>query len=300
MYIYKLVDETTKNELQNNKRISLSRPFVEFGSERKGFAAIEAIIKMVDKYPSNIKSITPSPQCIKLIEKMREDYIASLPPKISSEYTNNFSHIISDFRIIITRYFHIYCGYFTDVNLDDPILLDEYRNANKGIAKGKCGYMKIPFEDNNLYGSWSTDMLEHAFTYDETLQNDNNSSAKIKGRIFWEPIQYVDSVQLSDPFSKFNGEDDRCMLSFIKYLKLQYGEQDERRLLFSLSSINPGESINVFSVKTDFDKSAGLSIDECLFYHFVNIYIQSKFYPRYLYLHIDNFEYKAFQINSEI
>ncbi len=90
------------------------------------------------------------------------------------------------------------------------------------------------------------------------------------------------------------------MLSFTKYLKLQYEEQNERRLLFSLSSINPGESINAFLEKIDFGKNAALSIDECLFYHFVNIYTQSKDYPRYLYLHIDNFEYKAFPISSNL
>lgn len=294
MYIYKLVDETTKNELQNNKRISLSRPFVEFGSERKGFAAIEDIIKLVDRYSDNIESIKPTSQCINQIMRMRENYISSFTPKTSSDYTNNPSFLFSDFRIILTRYFHIYCGYFTNINLDDPARLANYRAANKEISGKKCGYVKIPVEENGLDGAWSTDMIEHPFTCDAKSPKNDVSNSRIQGRVFLEQIQYADSTRLSDPFSKFNGEDDRCMLSFLKYLKQKYKKQGERRLLFSLSSINPGETINAFPRTIDFENSADHSIDSWLFYYLVDIYVQSKDYPRFLYLHIDTFEYKAF------
>lgn len=75
--IYKLIDYSRKDDLENNKRISLSRPFFQFKSEGKSFKVIRTIREMFDEYGEEKLKAKMLPQ----IKTLMIDYGSSLPSK---------------------------------------------------------------------------------------------------------------------------------------------------------------------------------------------------------------------------
>lgn len=143
-YLYKLLDETTKRELVNNRRISLSRPFFEFKSEGKGVAVFREIEKMIES-GVELESIIPTQKVIEKISTWVKDYYNSLPENIRKTYSYNYD-ISRDLLIAMTIYCQTYCGYFTGDDLFDKEIRKKYLLSNSRVVRDKCAYVRIPKE----------------------------------------------------------------------------------------------------------------------------------------------------------
>lgn len=283
--IYKLIDYSRKDDLENNKRISLSRPFFQFKSEGKSFKVIRTIREMFDEYGEEKLKAKMLPQ----IKTLMIDYGSSLPSKKKySEYD-----IRSDLQIQMCLFFQTYCGYFTIEKLDDSETLRKYLEQNKSLNETgsiKTHYVKIPIASNGLnHIQWvnkaKTD--EMVFFPDRSNTKYWNSN-NLCGFLYVHEVEYPLQISARTVFNNFNGKDERRLSSHFTYVGEQYIAQKEERLLFRLPSYSPHQS--TVACPDLFADHCCTSIEERVFYDMLSAYEYAKNFPDYIYLRITDFE----------
>ena len=292
-YLYKLLDETTQRELVEHNRISLSRPFFEFKSEGKGISIFRNIKDLIDN-ASNPDEITPTKKILSKVKVWIDDYYHSLPDDIRKNYSYDYD-IDDDLLIAMTIYCQSYCGYFTKVNLQNKETREEYLLQNKRLSFNKSAYVKIPVESNMLDQLfWISRNDDYTFNYSND-QSDNIFVDGIKASLHIHKVEHAPTGELTNPFVAFNGKDNRCISSLLKYLNEDYRHQDEERIVLRIPSYKPMESttgfFNLYNTKQYH------SVEEHVFYILASTYRQAKNYPRFIYLRIN--DYECYEINHQ-
>ena len=285
-YIYKLLDETTLDLLDNRNIISFSRPFYHFKSEGKGFKVFRTMINRLNE--SALTALLHTDE--KLLNETREwikGYYDSLPPNIREEYSS--LDIKSDLQIAMTVYFQTYCGYFTAVNLDDESVRKDFIKNNDRLCQNKVKYARIPIVENSLdriYWVSNNDNLYH-FKCD-SQQKDIESFGCIRGSLHIHEVEYSDSQFLKHPYAVFNDIGNRRISSLLMYVDDKYCYQNEIRLMFRIPSYRPNESVVGFNCR--YPSIIFNSLEEQMVYTISCICSEAKLYPNYVYLSIDKYD----------
>ena len=287
-YIYKLLDEKTAEILNKDSLISLSRPFLAFKSEGKGFKVFRTMFERLNEN-SDSESLHKDKQLLKEARDWICGYYDSLSPELRNEY--NHYGIKSDLQIAMTIFFQTYCGYFTSTNLEDALTRKKYIEDNKQLCYGKNKYVKLSVEVNKLNNLFWTSNKDYHFKCD-TRQDDDSINGVIKGTLHIHKIEYSTPSKLKQPFATFNGSDDRQVSSLLKYVNEYYSLQNETRLMFRIPSYRPNESVvgfNCYYPAIHFE-----SFEQQMVYLIKSICLEALKYPEYVYLEIHDFEIKNF------
>lgn len=286
-YIYKLLDDKTTDILQKEKSISLSRPFLAFKSEGRGFKVFRTMMDRL-KESSNLELLYTDKQLLKETHNWICGYYDSLPLDLKDEY--DYYGIKSDLQIAMTIYFQTYCGYFTSQDLGDESTREKYIENNKSLFHGKDKYVKLSIEENNLNKLfWTSNNSDYNFICD-VQQEDIVTFGSIRGTLHIHEIEYSATKDLKKPFIAFNGTDNRRISSLLNYVNDKYFFQNEKRLMFRIPSYRANESVVGFNCC--YPSFHFESFEQQMICLIGSICLEAIKYPDYVYLTINNYEIK--------
>lgn len=290
MALFKLIDENQKEDIIKNERISLSRPLFEFGSPEGIVIDFFRDIVKLYKANKNINSISPTEDIIRQIHEWCSGYHGS-----AYNFEYSLDYIFSDFKIIITRYFLTYCGYFTGTDLDSRKNLYKYLRENDRFIKNnkKCYVLKVDFDDRE-YTIWNASKKDDGSLIFDLNEFNEEAKNKINGYLRVCNVEYLpNTLTFLDIFNKFNKSDGRRTSSLFKYTKEYLSTQNEMRLIFALNSDRPNSTLAAYSFTTQ--NLRNNTIEERLFRYALNVAkaIDDNL-PEYIYLKIKSFEILSF------
>ena len=285
-YVYKLLDETTLDLLDNKNVISFSRPFCHFKSEGKGFKVFRSMINRLNESASNSLLHTDK----KLLNSTREwidGYYDSLSSNIREEYSD--SDIKSDLQIAMTIYFQIYCGYFTAENLDDESARNSFIKNNYKLYYNKVKYARIPITENSLDRIYWVSNKDEIYCFScDSQQKDIESPECIRGSLHIHKVEYSNTQYLKHPYAVFNNTGNRRISSLLMYVDDEYCDQNEIRLMFRIPSYRPNQTVLGFNCQ--YPSICFNSLEEKMVYTISGICSEAKKYPQYVYLRINKYD----------
>jgi len=227
-YIYKLVDKTEIG-FANRGLISLSRPVFEFkGSEGKIISFAQRIYERYLKQGLNVK---PSETDLDEIKEWNKAY--------KDTYGKGFEtkDINSESMILFCGIVQSYCGYFTNIDLWNKRLLKKYLKRNSLSEKIGVIKLNLGIFDNN---HWHTDNLDSSFI---PFIGDANVLHGYNG------FTHILNIKYSRHFNdyhyllrQYNKDDLRNALHWFDNLSYSFRWQKEKRIIFSLRSLEKNSS----------------------------------------------------------
>lgn len=149
-YLFKLVDDKEKNDIEKTKTISLSRPLLEFGLPEGLIIDFFRSINSMLRPPNTYEMIAPSQE---MLDRITEWYITYLDT-FNEVYKTKLSEceVLTELKIFICIYFQTYCGYFTYENLNDEQILKDYLHSNNAFIRksNKKWILQIPVASNGI------------------------------------------------------------------------------------------------------------------------------------------------------
>ncbi len=291
--IYRLIDKKEKLDIQNNHRISLSRPLLKYGAPEGLLVDFFRDINNLIEISDDIWEIKPTEDLLDKIKQWYTFYYVSFPDNIKPIYDNPYN-LLSDLRILMCGYFQTYCGYFTYANLDCKETRNQYFTSNcKFISKTKkTAYLKIDIETNKLdsiYWEYSPAKEREDFVFIPSCA-EREFKNNILASLHLHDIQYLsNNFSALQIFQNYNCEEKRNSSSWFKFTKKYLESQMEKRLIFYLPSFKTNSSrVACDNIFTNIEYA---SLEEILFYYAVSTlkYAKDNF-PDYVYLRIEKSE----------
>ena len=148
--VFKLIDDIEKNDIQKNKRMSLSRPLLSFGEPEGLVVDFFRDINRLVEDTQDIFSVKPTDELLCKIREWYMMYYGSLPDNHQASYTA--FDVKSDLQILMCIYFQTYCGYFTNADLFCDKSRKHYFESNSDFIKkyNKTAILKIEIEENEF------------------------------------------------------------------------------------------------------------------------------------------------------
>lgn len=230
-YLYKLVDERSMADAEKGI-ISFSRPFISFpGSEGKYIKFFNRLRRkyLEAKEKGTIQNLRPSETDER---EMMEWWNAMKKYGCPDGESSPESDILLYLCINIG---HLYCGYFTGENLDDPTTLENYR---KKVGTGeKIGYIRIDEEFlNHLH--WGSKDIDGQYKKCFDSKNDHD---QFNGYMHIYDASYSYSYDNVEEIARlFNEKEQRPFAVWTNILNPEFSDQNEKRVRFVLQSLKKG------------------------------------------------------------
>ena len=290
-YIYKLIDDKEKADIEKTKSISLSRPLLEFGLPEGLIIDFFRDIYSELKSAKNLDLINPSKEILDRITEWYETYLDTFNEVYNTQLSEY--EALTELKIFICIYFQTYCGYFTYESLNDEQILSEYLQNNRDFIRksNKKWIIQIPVVSNGI------DRVPWEYRLETDEKNDRfvfyqNNNAKlfdknIVASLHKHNIEYLDnSTALKELFLIYNKT--RSSATWFKYSKKYLDQQKESGIIFHL----PSYKINSSRVACDnlFSKCYN-SLAEALFYYSISVAKDSlDNFPQYVFLRISDYK----------
>ncbi len=289
-YLFKLIDDNEKNDIEKTKTISLSRPLLEFGLPEgliiDFFRSIHSLLKPLKNY----EMITPSQEILNRITEWYTTYLDTFNEVYKIKLSE--SEVLTELKIFICIYFQTYCGYYTYEHLNDKQILSDYLHNNKAFIRksNKKWILQIPVAANCIDRIPWEYRLETDKKTDRYIFNSNDNAKlfdnNIVASLHAHNVEYLDNrTALRELFLIYNKT--RSSATWFKYSKEYLEPQKESRLIFHL----PSYKINSSRVACDslFSKRYN-SLAEALFYYSVSVAKDSMDnFPRFVFLRINDY-----------
>ena len=279
-YIYKLVDKAEIG-FANRGLISLSRPIFEFrGSEGK---IISFAQRIYGRYLKQGLSVKPSKTDLDEIKEWNKVYEETYGRGFRNEDIN------SESMILFCGIIQSYCGYFTTINLWNKRLLKKY--LKRSNLSEKIGVIKLDLSlfDNNHWHADGLDSNFVSFVGDVNILSGYNGFSHLLNITY---TRHFDNYHYL--LKKYNKDDLRNALHWFDNVDYSFRWQKEKRIVFSLRSLEKNSSRIGCTNVYNFKKVYG-SFEELVFRNIVDSIDYCSKSPRFVYLNVgDKVSYKSF------